>query len=512
MNKVDLSVSLTTNYFLFFVISVNARTLIIFLFDELQKYFLHLHSEKKSKFLSPLFIIESRTMSSGSTRSTDVQTSETIVLNDDGGWCWFESPGALQHDSLLLVGSVASGGHDRKRIGNIELLVHDCSTKSTDCVVLHEQLELDDHDGPALLVRPDDRLLVLYAKHGTEAHNYSRISSKDAKAFNQFSDVELYTPSPTTELTYANLFLLPNESNRIYNFFRGLHGSYKPSYLYSDDFGTTWHTGNIYINVPSTQKHRPYVRYTSNERDTVHMIYTEGHPRDYDNSLYHIFYRGGQLYQSNGKELCSLQVGLESPDQGTEIYHGDAQHVAWIVDLVLDHNEYPVCVYSVQYNSAGLPVGQGGDDLRYRYARWDGSTWQNYSLAYAGCRLYSGEDDYTGLAAIEPDDPSIVYISTNSDPVTGTPLISRADGKRHHELFRGITKDAGQTWTWIALTNDSTADNLRPMRSRCTSKKNSNVYRSLVWLRGEYRAYTDYLQEVVARIWEVDGKNINENP
>jgi hypothetical protein len=240
------------------------------------------------------------------------------------------------------------------------------------------------------------------------------------------------------------------------------------------------------------------------------MVYTEGHPRDYDNNLYHIYYRAGQLYRSDGTKLCQLQTGLDSPDQGTQIYRGDAQHVAWIVDLVLDDNDYPVCIYSVQYNSAGLPVGQGGDDLRYRYARWDGSIWHDYSLAYAGGRLYSGEDDYTGLAAIEPDDPSILYISTNSDPMTGSPLISRTDGQRHYELFRGSTNDSGQTWTWEALTSDSNADNLRPMRPRCTNKKISNQYRALVWLRGKYLAYTDYLQEVVARVWEINNKEKNE--
>lgn len=439
-------------------------------------------------------------------KATDVFTSETIVLNDDGGWCWFESPGALQYNSLLIVGSVASGGYDKKRYGNVELHMYDCETRTTELVTLHEHFELDDHDGPALFARPDGRLLVLYAKHGTEAHNYSRISLSDTKPFLQFSPVEIYTPSPSTELTYANLFLLSSESNRVYNFFRGLHGSYKPSYLYSDDLGSTWQTGNIYINVPSTEKHRPYVRYTSNERDTIHMIYTEGHPRDYDNSVYHIFYRAGQLYQSDGTKLCSLQDGLASPDQGTRIYHGDAQHVAWIVDLVLDKNEYPVCIYSVQYNSENLPVGQGGDDIRFRYARWNGTNWQSYPFAYAGCRLYSGEDDYTGLAAIEPYDPSIVYISTNSNPLTGEPLRSLEDEQRHHELFVGKTENNGETWTWTPLTSNSKADNLRPMRPKCINKNNSNQYRSLVWLRGQYRAYTDYLQEVVARVWETNDK------
>ena len=35
----------------------------------------------------------------------------------------------------------------------------------------------------------------------------------------------------------------------------------------------------------------------------------------------------------------------------------------------------PYAAYSVQVGSAGLPVGLGGDDHRYRYARWDGTVW-----------------------------------------------------------------------------------------------------------------------------------------
>ena len=94
-------------------------------------------------------------------------------------------------------------------------------------------------------------------------------------------------------------------------------------------------------------------------------------------------------------------------------------------------------MYSVQLGSAGLPTGQGGTDMRYRYARWDGTAWRDRPLAYAGTRLYSGEDDYTGLAVLDPTDPSVIYISTNANPTTGAALTSTADGKRHWEIFRG---------------------------------------------------------------------------
>ncbi|HMI88670.1 MAG TPA: BNR-4 repeat-containing protein [Polyangiaceae bacterium] len=416
-----------------------------------------------------------------------------IVLTDEGGWCWFESSRALFYGDYLIVGSVASGFRDAARRGDIEAIVHDVRSGQTRVIELHDRLDLDDHDSPAWLVRPDGRLLTMYARHGTENHFYYRISEPNDPL--TWGAEQTFVPTQATLLTYSNLYLLSSEGNRIYDFYRGLDNSYKPSYAFSDDLGQTWRSGNIVINVPSTATlQRPYVRYAFNGRDTVHLVYTEAHPRDYDNSLYHIFYRDGALHHSDGVAIHTLTEGLSRPDEGTRIYQGDSQHVAWGVDVALDAAERPIAVYSVQMNSAGLPTGQGGEDIRYRYARWDGAQWRDYPLAFAGSRLYAGEDDYSGLAALDPANPSIVYISTNADPVLGTPLVSTTDGRRHYEIFRGITRDEGATWEWLGLTQGSTVDNLRPI----VPPPGNGGQKVLLWLRGQYRAYTDYQQEVVA--------------
>lgn len=417
-----------------------------------------------------------------------------IVLSEDGGWCWFESPRAIIRGDRLLIGSVASGWNDPSRRGDIELIVHDTKSGQTTAVELHDKLQLDDHDSPGLLLRPDGRLLAMYGKHGNENLCYYRISESNDPT--KWGPVQTFSPSASTRMTYSNLYRLPAEKGRIYNFYRGLDNSFKPSFAYSDDDGATWTSGSVFIRVPSTQRHRPYVVYASNQTDTVHMLYTEAHPRDFDNSLYHIYYKGGALHRSDGTPIRSLQQGLDSPDEGTRIFRGDADHVAWSTDIVLDSQQRPVAVYSVQVGSAGLPQRQGGDDIRYRYARWDGRAWHDHAMAFAGTRLYAGEDDYSGLAAIDPDDPSIVYISTNADPVTGAPLTSTADGKRHYEIYRGLTPDGGATWRWTPITQNSTIDNLRPIRP-----SSDGHTRGLIWLRGEYRSYTDYKQQVVALLW-----------
>lgn len=416
-----------------------------------------------------------------------------MVISDDAGWCWFEGPRALIDQDRLVLGTVAAGRNDSLRCGDIEMIVFNLKNGAINLVELYDRLEADDHNSPALLKRPDGRFLTLYARHGSENRFYYHTSEPDDPG--RWGRSKFFAPSATTRLTYSNIFLLTAENNRIYNFFRGLDNSFKPSYVYSDDLGESWTTGKVFIQVPAAEKHRPYVRYISNQVNRIHFLYTEGHPRDYSNSLYHLYYEAGMLHASDGTPIARLEQGLNHPEAGTLIFQGQPDQVAWCNDIGLDSNGQPFVAYSVQIDAAELPPGQGGEDLRYRYARWDGQHWQDYPLAFAGSRLYAGEDDYAGLAALTPGHPNVVFVATNAEPISGAPLISQADGRRHHEIFKGVTEDQGSNWQWTPITQNSRHDNLRPI---ALPWKSGRIV--LLWLRGEYRAYTDYAQEAVAMI------------
>ena len=420
-----------------------------------------------------------------------------ITFNDDGGWCWFQDERALVYGGKLIIGSVAAGVHSPERRGNIEVVTCELATGRLHRFALHPNLyndsrgHYDDHNAPAFVVRGDSRIVAVYAKHGTENRFYDRITEqpRDTTAWQA---VQEFIPSEASRITYANVYRLAGEAGRIYNFFRGLDNSYKPSYAWSDDDGRTWRSGGVFINVPGQVRHRPYVKYASDGSGAIHFLYTEGHPRDYANSVYHVYYRAGKLHRSDGTVVRTLAEGLSAPDEGTCIFRGDPNNVAWASDIQVDSQGRPFAAYSVQKDSAGLPPGQGGHDHRYRYARWDGKRWVDHEIAYAGSRLYAGEDDYTGNVALDPDNSSAIYISTNADPATGKDLISRADHRRHYEVFEGRTAAGGATWTWTAVTRDSTADNLRPIMP---SRENGRT--ALLWLRGTYSAYTDYDLDVV---------------
>lgn len=429
-----------------------------------------------------------------------------IVLNDNAGWCWFQDPRVIVDGDTLLASTVAddSGTDGTHRKGDIDMTVLRLDTLAVDRVVLHKHLEDDDHNAAALMVRPDGRYLAVYGKHNTDRLMRWRISTNPGDALNWEPEQRL---DAGARYTYQNVYRLASENGRVYNFHRGV--GFNPNYLVSEDDGQTFAYGGRLLSWDTDLTNglggggRPYLRYASNGKDTIHFISTEDHPRNYDNSVYHGFIRDGQLHRSGGKRLAPLSTtreGNASPTDFSLVYKGGPDNVAWTVDLELDTKGLPVALISVQHGDADVARDRsaGGEDLRYVYARFDGERWHTYPLAFAGTRLYSAEADYSGLAAIDPNNTDRVYISTDADPVTGKPLISKADNKRHYEIYRGTTADGGATWSWTPITQDSTADNLRP------NVPDWEGGTALLWLRGTYNTFRNYDTQLVGLVLRDD--------
>ncbi|HMH82316.1 MAG TPA: BNR-4 repeat-containing protein [Gemmatimonadales bacterium] len=438
---------------------------------------------------------------------TNYVAGKLIQLNDNGAWSWFMDERAIVDDGKLIVGSVRAVGdyrNDRASDwGNVEVSVCDLASGATQRTVLHRHLQQDDHDNPAFLALPDGRYLAVYTQHGVEQRIYYRFSEpRNPLAWGPASVFDTpgnpAAPLRGNNVTYSNLFRL--SSGRIMNFFRGV--DLDPNYMYSDDTGRTWRYGGRLAH--GKDGYSPYLKYAFDGMNTIHFVMTEDHPRNYDNSLYHGFVRDGVVYLSDGTRRGKLgettDVEVNAWDL-TKVFQGDPDNVAWMSDLELDRAQRPYVIFTVQKDGRGLPRGQGGMDHRFDYGRWDGSQWRVHEIAYAGTRLYPGEDDYTGLAALDPNDPDVVYISTDADPVTGKPLVSTADNLRHHELFRGRTPDGGATWNWEPITANSTVDNLRPVVPKWKDSRTA-----LVWMRGTYKSnHGEWTTAVVATVLRAPG-------
>jgi len=428
----------------------------------------------------------------------DLITFSAVEDFPNAAWCWFQDPRAIVDTSppggpRLLVSTVSARdrtdeiGMDAR--GDNDLYVMDLSTREIERVKLHRGLSQDDHNVAALYQREDGRYLAVYADHHRENQSYWRISEPDDPL--TWSEPGRFdSPEP---VTYSNLFEAdPKAGDPVLLNFRRTIG-FDPNLMVSDDEGSSWAYGGRLLEGDG----RPYVQYAQGN-GMVHFIATDQHPRDADNSVYHGMTDGVAIYDSFGAVIDAdlIEAPATLPHELTRLHDGAPDSVGWSVDIEIDDTGNPVAVFSVQKDGAAFKGqhGRPGLDHRYHYARFDGKKWQVSEMAFAGTALYPFEEDYTGLAAIAPDDPSTVVISTNAHPVTGTPLISTADGQRHWELFRGTTDDHGKTWSWTPVTANSTVDNLRPVIPQWDGGQ------ALLWMRGSYSTWREWDTQLVGLI------------
>ncbi len=426
-----------------------------------------------------------------------------VEIAPDGAWTWFNDERSIIHQGSLFSGYVRGNGTygiTRRDLATGQNFHMTISTGSSQ--------QQDDHNNPSITVLPDGKLMILYSKHIAGSQYYQRTSLVPLPSVNTDWGPEITIAMPAAN-TYANTYLLSGESNAIYNFSRSIN--FNPTLTISTNNGASWGTSRQLVGTGSGST-RPYPRYTSNGVDRIDLIYTDGHPRDVANSVYHMYYKSGGLYKTDGTlidSLANIPLDHDAGEKGNVIYQysaaawgtGDGPDNwipagrGWTWDVAYGQGDHPACVFQVQKDDV-TGSGWNNDRIYYYYARWTGTAWQRKFIAHAGRPLYSAEDDYGGGMCLDPEDPRVIYISTNAaDPfalgdITNVPL--RANNR--YEIYRGFTADGGLTFTWTQITVNSAADNLRPI-----VPMNHGRSEFLVWFHGTYTTYTNFSTKVLAR-------------
>jgi len=423
----------------------------------------------------------------------------TVEVAPDGVWTWFNDERAIFHNGALYSGYVRTDGH-------VGLTRYDPETGLAN----HMQLstgaaqEIDDHNNPSITVLPDNRLLVVYARHIADRFFFYRISTVTDPASDSDWSSEMRQSTPR-RTTYSNTYRLSEESNKIYNFQRNIN--FNPTVSISTDNGLTWSSPAHFIRTGNGST-RPYHRYISNHRDRIDLIYTDAHPVNDPTSLYHIFYQDNNIHYTNRdllKSFDNIPLEHDSGERGTVVYQYTAANWGpedgpddwiptgrtWNWDIHYDKAGHPVCVFQVERNDV-TGTGWRNNRIYYYYARWTGTEWQKRFIAHAGRGIYGAAPNYGGGMAIDPEDTRIVYISTNA----ANPFdISRANisnvplnpNNERYELWKGFTSDGGLTFEWTPITENSAQDNLRPI-----VPENHGRTSQLLWFFGRYTTYLDY--------------------
>ncbi|HEY7376847.1 MAG TPA: hypothetical protein VIF57_32110, partial [Polyangia bacterium] len=429
-----------------------------------------------------------------------------ITFNDNGGWCWYQDERAVVDTAKnkLIIATEASGG---SRNGQTEAVVYDLATNMGKRFTLTSDLStnnVDDHNSPALLIRPDGQYLAMWSSHRIDC--LSRTSIFNGTSWSAEKTIDWtpwgcpWGPSGTTNLvTYSNPWYI---GTTIYSMERSVGTD--PAVLSSTDNGANF---TYYGRLMSTMQKgyvAGYFKYWGNNTDRIDFVGTEAHPRDFDTSLYHGYISGGKVYNSTGTvkdpslmDASSTTTNSVDINMYTPVFKTGSTVNGMQICRMWDHD-------IVRYGDGTIAVlGQGrvgaptsstctstpsDPDKRMFYFRYDGTSWKATYLVKAGAKLYASEEDYTGLGALDPDDPHTIYISTPYDPRDDTTMTS--GGK--HEIWRGTTCDNGATFTWTQLTARSTMDNLRPIVPKWDAS-----HTALLWMRGTYSSAQTFATQIV---------------
>lgn len=413
-----------------------------------------------------------------------------VQISPDGAWTWFNDERALWHQGELYAGYVTSAG-------DVGLSRYDPKERTATSYVLGSARarQIDDHNNPSLMSRADGRLLAVYSKHGAAKEFYSRISLLSNPVSASEWDVEQVVPVPAGN-TYANVFQLSAEGDKVYSFHRCLN--WNPTLSTSTDGGASWQPATHFITAGISRSVRPYMRLVSNNTDRIDVLYTDGHPRDVENSVYHLYYKKGAFCRSDGsqiKTLESLPLDHAAGERGSLVYaYKPELGRGWVWDVHYDKNDNPVCAFQTRRSDV---TGTGWEHGRiyYYYATWTGTEWRSTFIAHGGRALYEKENDYGAGMAIDPDDTRVVYVATNA--ARPFDLGDRDDvplnKNERYELWRGFTADGGLSFDWQPVTRDSSEDNIRP-----AVPANHGAGPGVLWVRGRYTTYTDYRTRIVA--------------
>lgn len=407
-----------------------------------------------------------------------------------GGWCWFQSPRAsFGPGGVLWLGTtVANTFTDAD--GDVVVTSVDTGAMAlrSRLVVGHERP--DDHTSPSVVVL-GDRVQVAWGPHRLADHldigQLTFDGALDLQRVHRPNSVRI----PGRGTSYASVHVVGGQRWLLY---RG--EGFTWNLLTSPD-GTTW-TGRGAVVLPALGGQRPYLSAAS-DGSRLHLVVSDGNPTEAPGCSVSAASIDASYVVRNSAGATIGTVGSGAPTTAdcTRLVTGvaaasDAGDTdAWTCDLRIVDNR-PTGILSVRE-----PWPEGSDAVgafrhRYVWIRQRPSGWLVQDLCWAGGELYGAQPDYTGLASQDPSDPRRVVVSTNVDPVAGTPLVSASDGLVHWELFEGYLQQSG-AWTWTPLTSDSTEDNLRPVIAAGGTGK------ALAWMRGRYWSWTAFDTRIVVR-------------
>jgi hypothetical protein len=379
----------------------------------------------------------------------------------DGAWGYFGNPRVVYAHGNAYFGFVSSRGD----VGVGALRLRGGHQRST---VLWRRFGTDDHNNPALWVRPDGRIIAFWSPHsghhyatGGTSRLYYRISlrPRSIARFGPLHTIRGNTGGNQLGYTYPSP-LYVRATHTLWLFWRG--GDWQPAYVRSRDGGRTWSRPRTLLRGGR----KVYAMYAADGARGFHVALVPDNPTVSQNSLYYLHYSGGRWFRADGRVVGSLRTPTNMRRGDRLFAPWKAARNSWVLDVASEGGR-PVVLYWLT----------GGPADGYWYARWDGRRWSHHQVAQS--RRLRGEvggqhlGGCMGGATLDHETPWVVYLSR----VAGSSA----------EIDIATTPDGGRTWGLRRVTHDSVWPNLRP-----TSPLGLRHGRVVLWMQGRYSCFRDY--------------------
>ncbi len=410
----------------------------------------------------------------------NVNTYSGYEVDSEGAWCWFADPRAISYKNEEGTIDVTIIGYIDVH-GNIKATQVNNLTNKVDEVLIRTNLQPDDHNNPTFIVLPDERIVVFYSRHTDERCFWYRVTREKGDITTFGEEKCLVTEAKTT---YPSPFILADDPEHIYLCWRGVewHPTMAQLSLPDDDGNIKfiWGPKQVIRSKAQSSGCRPYAKYTSNGKDTIHITYTATHPDNVSpNSIYYTAIKFKDFTEGDVKVELQGVTGntlTESLPFQVNNYETDASFVVddryvskrgWVWQIALAEDGYPVI--------AMVRISSDKSSHDYYYVKWDGEKWFKTFITNGGGKFHPSNTErcYSGGMSIDVNNPHIIYCSK---PVNGV------FGNVYEIVKYTMSKDGTTILSEEQITKNSMNNNVRPWVIPDTAGKDLRV----LWMHGDY--------------------------
>lgn len=397
-----------------------------------------------------------------------ISTVATFQLVTDGMWTWYNDPRAVVSEGVTYVGTISGNSSG----GDVQLSKLASGAVST--TQLANNLQVDDHDNPGLVVLPGGKIAAFYSHHsGDTVGMRYRVSSNALPDISSFA-AEVQVANGGIATGYCQVSLLNdgivrvvqrsgNSTERTWQFVEASAADVEA--------GTASWTRTTILRTAGA---RPYVLSYKTAANRIDFLVTNGHPNETATSLYHIYMQldGGteRWYKSDGTEIVS-GLPIDITTSGTLIQNTTGGR-CWNWALKLGADGYPR-VLATRYPSSTGARDIVFSDIEYWHYRWTGTAWTGFPIASGQTSLYPNENHYAGGLCFDGNTTDRLYMALVVDGI--------------YEISEWAINETAQAVSKLRqITSGSTYHNIRPYSPE--GYMDAGVF----WNHGPYTTYQNY--------------------